>query len=142
MFSFWLFDKKSLFKSGIFDKKSLFARRIRENMRLCAIKGSIPICCRDGYQTAIILRQQTTWIQIPDTGRIVKTAFCDKLAKKPGILGVGNLTAHGYIFFTILIKERPNHSDMRVQIIDELFRKQNLTVLIPFLLILSLSETV
>ena len=60
---------------------------IRENLRLSAVTGFIRICSRDGYQTALILRKQTIWIQIPDTGRIVKTEFCDKLAKKTGTLG-------------------------------------------------------
>jgi hypothetical protein len=58
-----------------FDKNFLFANEIRENLRLCAVTGCIPIFSRDGYQTAIILWQQTIWIQVPDTGRIVKAVF-------------------------------------------------------------------
>jgi len=60
------------------DKNSLLELGIREDLKLCAVEGSIPICSRAGYQAATILRQPTTWIQIPDTGRIVKKAFFSK----------------------------------------------------------------
>lgn len=68
-----------------FDKKFFFESGIRENLRVCAVTGCIPVCNRDGYQTAIILRQQTTWIQIPDIGRIVKTEFFCKQAEMLGL---------------------------------------------------------
>jgi len=38
-------------------KKSLFEIEVRKNLRLCTITDLIPICSRDGYQTAIMLRQ-------------------------------------------------------------------------------------
>ncbi|MCP4372716.1 MAG: hypothetical protein GY797_32095 [Deltaproteobacteria bacterium] len=63
------------------DRNFLFELGIKEDLKLCVLAESIQICSRAGYQTATILRQSTTWIQIPDTDLIVKKAFFSDPAK-------------------------------------------------------------
>jgi hypothetical protein len=41
------------------DENSLFEFGIRENIKLCAVAGSIPICSGAGYQAATMLREPT-----------------------------------------------------------------------------------
>jgi hypothetical protein len=63
------------------DKNPPFESGIRENLRLCAVTGSMPIYSRAEYHKAIILRQPTAEIKITDSGRIVKKAFFSKRAE-------------------------------------------------------------